>query len=122
MGQAKQRGTAEQRVDQANAKTEAQAEAEGLHPISVDQLREDNNVPADAKFVGFVVWLRERDEFLVHLEETVASTARAYGKFVDAAVLFSTWHDAFSHAKASKHPAIVAVAFDVGNQIMVIGG
>lgn len=107
-------------MDQANAKAEAQAKAEGLHPISVDQLREDHDVPADAEFVGFVVWLRERDEFLVHLEDTDATTTRAYGKVVDAAVRFSTWHEAFPHAKASKHPAIVAAAFDMGKQIAVI--
>jgi hypothetical protein len=31
-------------------------------------------------------------------------------------------HDAAPHAEASKHPAIVAAAFDIGKQIAVIGG
>lgn len=79
-------------------------------------------MPADAKFVGFVVWLRERDEFLALLEETPSMTRRAYGRAVEAAVRFSTWDDAVPHADASKHPAIVAAAFDMGNQIFVIGG
>lgn len=74
------------------------------------------------EFIGFVVWLRERDEFLVQLEDTPTMTKRAYGPVVEAAVRFSTWQDAASHAEASKHPAIVAAAFDMGKQIAVIGG
>lgn len=65
MGQAKQRGTAEQRAQQAREKRR-----EGLQPVDIDELRAAHNVPADANFVGFVVWLRERDEFLVHFEDT----------------------------------------------------
>jgi hypothetical protein len=37
-------------------------------------------------------------------------------------VRFPTWDAAAPHAAASKHPAIVAAAFDMGKQIAVIGG
>lgn len=117
MGQAKQRGTAEQRAQQAREKRR-----EGLQPVDIDELRAAHNVPADAEFVGFVVWLRERDEFLVHVEDTPALTKRAYGPVVDAAVRFPTWDDAAPHAEASKHSAVVAAAFDIGKQIFIIGG
>lgn len=117
MGQAKQRGTAEERAQRAR-----EQRREGMEPIDVEDLRAAHGVPADAEFVGFVVWLRERDEFLVHLEESPAMTKRAYGQVVEAAVRFPTWDDAATHAEASKHPAIVAAAFDMGKQIAVIGG
>ena len=117
MGQAKQRGTAEQRAQTAREKRR-----EGLQPVDIDDLRAEHGVPSDAKFVGFVVWLRERDEFLVLLEEAPTLTKRAYGRAVEAAVRFSTWDEAVPHADASKHPAIVAAAFDMGKQIFVIGG
>ena len=117
MGQAKQRGTAEQRSQEAREKRR-----DGLQPIDIDDLRAEHRVPADAKFVGFVVWLRERDEFLVFLDETPAMIRRAYGRAVEAAVQFSTWDEAVPHADASKHPAIVAAAFDMGKQMFVIGG
>lgn len=117
MGQAKQRGTAEQRTRQARDKRR-----EGLQPIDISELRAAHNMPKEAEFVGFVVWLRERDEFLVHLEDTPALTKRAYGPVVEAAVRFPTWDDAAPHAEASKHPAIVAAAFDMGKQIFIIGG
>lgn len=117
MGQAKQRGTLEQR-----SQTARQKRREGLEPIDIEVLRVEHDVPTDAKFVGFVVWLRERDEFLVLLDETPAMTRRAYGRAVEAAVQFPTWDEAVPHADASKHPAIVAVAFDMGKQMFVIGG
>lgn len=117
MGQAKQRGTAEARAQRAREKRR-----EGLQPVDVDELRAAHGVPSDAEFVGFVVWLRERDEFLVHLEDMPMLTKRAYGPVVEAAVRFPNWDDAAPHAKASKHPAVVAAAFDMGKQIAVIGG
>jgi hypothetical protein len=117
MGQAKQRGTAGQRAQAARERRR-----EGLQPVDIDELRAEHGVPADAEFVGFVVWLRERDEFLVLLDETPTMTKRAYGRAVEAAVQFSTWDEAAPHADASKHPAIVAAAFDMGKQMFVIGG
>jgi hypothetical protein len=117
MGQAKQRGTAEERSQTAREKRR-----EGLQPIDINALRAEHDVPSDAKFVGFVVWLRERDEFLVLLDETPAMTKRAYGRAVEAAVRFTTWDEAVPHADASKHAAIVAAAFDMGKQMFVIGG
>ncbi len=117
MGQAKQSGTAEERSQQAREKRR-----EGLTPVDVDELRAAYEVPADAEFIGFVVWLRERDEFLIHLKDTPLMTKRAYGPVVEAAVRFAIWDDAVLHAEASKHPAIVAAAFDMGKQIAVIGG
>lgn len=116
MGQAKDRGTAEARAQRAREKRR-----EGLEPIDIEELRAAHDVPADAEFVGFVVWLRERDEFLVHLEDTPVMMKRAYGPVVEAAVRFATWDDAAPHADASKNPAIVAAAFDLGNQIAIIG-
>lgn len=117
MGQAKQRGTAEQRAQAAREKRR-----EGLQPIDVDDLRAEHGVPAEAEFVGFVVWLRERDEFLVRLEETPTMIKRSYGQAVEAAVQFPTWDDAVTHADASNHPAVVAAAFDLGKQMFIIGG
>jgi hypothetical protein len=117
MGQAKQRGTAEERAQQSREKRR-----EGLKPVDVDELRTAHGVPADAEFVGFVVWLRERDEFLVHLEDSPSMTKRGYGPIVEAAVRFPTWDEAAHHAEASKHPAIVAAAFDMGKQIAIVGG
>jgi hypothetical protein len=116
MGQAKQRGTAGERAEQARAR-----QREGREPIDIDVLRKEQGVPNDAEFVGFVVWLRERDEFLVHLRDLPDRIERGYGPLVDKAVLFDTWDTAAPHADASKHPATVAAAFDLGSKIIVIG-
>lgn len=116
MGQAKQRGTAERRAEQARAR-----QREGRDRIDIDALRKEQGVPEDAEFLGFVVWLRERDEFLVHVRDLPDRTERGYGSLVDKAVLFDTWDVAAPHADASKHPATVAAAFDLGSKIIVIG-
>lgn len=117
MGQAKDRGTKAEREEQARAKRR-----EGKSPIDIDDLRKEHNVPPEANFVGFVVWLRERDEFLVQLEETPALIKRGYGPRVEKAVLFNDWDSAAPHAEASKHPALVAAAFDLGSKMFIIGG
>lgn len=88
---------------------------------AVEGLRKKHDLPDDAIFDGFVVWLKERDEFLVRLTESSGATTRAYGSNVDSAVRFGTFHEAEPHAKASKHQAIVAAAFDIGNQIAIVG-
>lgn len=116
MGQAKQRGTAGERAEKARAR-----QREGRKPIDINVLRKEQDVPDNAAFVGFVVWLRERDEFLVHLRDLPDRIERGYGPLVDKAVLFDTWDEGALHADASKHPATVAAAFDLGSKIIVIG-
>lgn len=116
MGQAKQRGTAEDRAEKARAR-----QREGRQPIDIDVLRKEQGVPDEAEFVGFIVWLRERDEFLAYLQDLPDRIERGYGRLVDNAVRFDTWDAAAPHADASKHTATVAAAFDLGSKIIVIG-
>jgi hypothetical protein len=92
-----------------------------MRPIDIDDLRKEHGVSPDAKFVGFVVWLRERDEFLTLLDETPDVIKRGYGPLVDKAVLFNDWDAAAPHAEASKLPATVAAAFDMGAKMFIIG-
>lgn len=117
MGQAKQRGTAAERAEQAERRRR-----EALQPISIDELRAEFNVPDEAEHIGFVVWLRERDEFLVKLDQNGNSILRGYGRAVEAAIPFATWEEAAPHAAASKFPAVVAAAFDMDKRVFVIGG
>lgn len=117
MGQAKQRGTAAERAEQAR-----EQRRDRLKAISVDELRATHELPTEAEFIGFVVWIQDRDEFLVQFDDTPAVTKRVYGSVVESAVRFPSWDAAASHAAASKYPAIVGAAFDMGKQIAVIGG
>lgn len=91
-------------------------------PQTVDEMRKQFNVPDDAVFDGFVVWLRERDEFLVKFHESAGVTQRFYGGTVEAALRFASHEEAEHHAKKSKYPAVVGLAFDIGNQVAIIGG
>lgn len=111
MGEAKRRGSQSQRA----------TEAQQRKAVSVAQIKEEFNVPPEAEFVGFVVWLKNRDEFLVKIVEEAGITKRLYGGDVDRAIHFDTFEAAEPHAKASKHPAIVAVAFDLDNRVFIVG-
>lgn len=55
-------------------------------------------MPSDAEFVGFVVWLREHDEFLGHLEYGSLTTKRTYVVAHESSVTTST----YSHAEGKR--------------------
>lgn len=117
MGQAKQRGTAEERAQMARNRRH-----EGLQPVDIESLRAEYGLPSDAKFLGFVVWIADRDEFLLKVEAAASMTKRYYGPQAELAEHFPTWDAAAAHAKQSNHQAVVAAAFDTGDKIVVIGG
>lgn len=67
MGQAKKRGSREQRI----------AESLGLKERSLEEIKREFGLPATAKFLGYGVHLPESDEFLAMLEQTVGTTKKA---------------------------------------------
>lgn len=111
MGEAKRRGSQERRTEEAKQRK----------AVTIDELRKIHNIPDEAKFDGFLVWLKSRDEFLVRIHSQPGRTDRMYGKDVAMATRFDSFEDAEPHAKASKHPALVGVAFDLGSQVLVVG-
>ena len=64
MGQAKNRGSFEQRMSQAKAEREALAERLGLEKRTLKEIKADLGVPDDAQFHGYAVHDPVRDEFL----------------------------------------------------------
>lgn len=111
MGEAKRRGSQEQRTESAKQRK----------TVTVDEFRKIHNVPDEAIFDGFIVWLKNRDEFLVHLDVQSDRTIRLFGRDIVMATRFDTYEAAEPHAKASKNPAIVGLAFDIGDQVIVVG-
>lgn len=111
MGEAKRRGSQEQRTE----------EAKQQKAVTIEELRRMHNIPEEAEFDGFVVWLKNRDEFLVRVNEQTGRADRMYGKDVTMATRFNSFEEAEPHAKASKYPAIVAVAFDLDQRVFIVG-
>jgi hypothetical protein len=111
MGEAKKRGTLEERLKQANINQQQILEG----------LREEYGFPENAKFCGYIVHLPESDEFLADIKITSSSSVRAFAKLPDYAKLFRHQADAEKAAKHCKQKTYVAFLIDIGKQFCVIG-
>lgn len=110
MGQAKNRGTKEQRI----------AESLGLKQRSLADIKKEYGLPDSAEFLGYGVHNAERDEFLAQFEETPAATKRAWAKDPQLALPYDEFAEAYEVSRKCKE-AIVVGMFDIGDQIYVAG-
>lgn len=78
MGQAKQRGTREQRL----------ARKLGLVERSLDELKRDLNIPDSAEFIGYGLHIEASDEFLASFEDHGGLTKKMWVKLPEQAQLF----------------------------------
>lgn len=109
MGQAKQRGTRNQRV----------AKALGLKEMSLSELKKEYGLKDDAEFLGYSVHLEKSDEFLAHFETSGALENKAWAKTPELALRFDSIADAHDISKACKGSIVVGM-FDIGEQIFVV--
>ena len=113
MGQAKNRGSLEERV----------AQAQGLVQRTLDDIRQELELPADAKFLGYGIHLQDRDEFLGFINDRPSLTQKAWTKNPVDAVTYGKFADAFADSKRCPDSIVVGI-FDLGDQIYVaqVGG
>lgn len=108
MGQAKKRGSREQRI----------AESLGLKERSLDEVKKEFGLPATAEFLGYGVHLPEFDEFLAMFDQTVSATKKAWTKDPQAALTFDNFAGAYETSRKCRNSIVVGM-FDVGDQIYV---
>lgn len=113
MGQAKNRGTREQRI----------AESLGLKERSLEDIKKEYGLPATAEFLGYGVHLPKPDEFLAMFEETAGATKKAWAKDPQAALPFDNFADAYETSRKCRDSIVIGM-FDLGDQIYVaqVGG
>lgn len=109
MGQAKQRGTRDQRV----------AKALGLKEMSLSELKKEYGLKDDAEFLGYSVHIEKSDEFLAHFETSGALEKKGWAKTPELALRFDSIADAHDISKACKGSIVVGM-FDIGEQIFVV--
>lgn len=119
MGQAKNRGTLEERMAQSLAAKRKAAEALGLVERSLDEVREEYGVPAGAPFLGYIVHIPETDEFLASFKNGAHATARHWTRDPGLAMRFDHFPDAHSLAREGRE--IVVGLFETDTQFLVAG-
>lgn len=116
MGQAKRRGSLDERMAQAQ-----QEMLEGER-VSIKEAKRRLELPDTADFLGYVIHLFDQDEFVGKVDETVLSINRIYVKFPDLAKIYVTAEDAINEAlKIDKYRLLVCMLFKVNDNYMVDG-
>lgn len=111
MGQAKQRGSREERIKQAK---ERKFEGER---IALEEAKNRLDLPENAEFKGYVINLVDTDEFLSIFEETEALVNTAYAKVPDLAKVFNSIESAVDVAEEiTKHRLHICLLFEADRQ------
>ena len=104
MGQAKQRGSLEERIELASAGRDER----------VGALRETLGIPDAVKFGGYLVKVDDGDEFVSALGDQ-----RAYASSPDEAKVFGAFDEAIAVADSARGEVVVAL-FDFGAKVIVV--
>lgn len=108
MGQAKQRGTRDQRL----------AQKLGLVERTLDDLKNQLNIPAEAEFLGYGIHLEASDEFLSKFDENPGVTQKIWAKTPELAMLFMDFSGAYNMARKCPGSVVVGI-FDSESQVWV---
>lgn len=109
MGQAKRRGTREQRLAQKLGRIEK----------SLEDIKNQFGIPGDAEFLGYAVHLDASDEFLSEFDQSPGVTKKMWAKTPELAKLFMEFADAHDVSRKCAGSAVVAI-FDSESQVWVV--
>ena len=104
MGQAKQRGSLEERIELASHGRDER----------VGALRETLGIPDAVKFGGYLVKVDDGDEFVSALGDQ-----RSYASSPDEAKVFGAFDEAIAVADSARGEVVVAL-FDFGAKVIVV--
>lgn len=113
MGQAKSRGTREERIQQA------QEQQIVRQPTSIDDIRKELNIPTEAKFCGCIVTIKGTDDFLAAIEDKGTGVNPTYCPTPAYALRYGTREDANTVAASLARPAVSALLFEHQGQWFV---
>lgn len=114
MGQAKQRGSLQERIAQAQ-----QQKVDGER-ITIEEAKHRLELPDNAEFLGYVIHLYDKDEFVGKIQENDVAINRVYVKIPDLAQIFDTVEESIDEAlKIDKYRLLVCLLFEVDNQHII---
>ncbi|AVH15341.1 MULTISPECIES: hypothetical protein [Acinetobacter] len=116
MGQAKKRGSLEERIKQAQ---ERQDNFYGIN-AKVEDVRKELGLPDDAQSVGYVIHLPDPDEFVAEIIDNDMAFSVAYAKLPKMAKIYDEPELAIADAKKiTKHKLLVCVLFESSTQYFI---
>jgi hypothetical protein len=116
MGQAKKRGSLEERIKQAQVR---QDNFYGIN-TSVEHIRKELGLPDDANPIGYVIHLPDQDEFVAEIIDNDMAFSVAYAKIPKMAKIYDEPELAIAEAKKiTKHKLLVCVLFESAEQYMI---
>lgn len=95
MGEAKNRGSRQERMEQA------------LHthkPTPRDEIKRQMGLSEDCSFLGYVIHLPKTDEFLAEFEDNEFSTSKIWAAIPHLAIRYEDFHEAVEVLKAVSQP------------------
>lgn len=113
MGEAKRRGSKEERMNQA---------LDDFSPISISQIKAEMNIPQDAVSLGYVIHLPESDEFLGDYQDGNIILRTAWTPTPSLAKRISDFHKAVAIVKELERPdrdTILCLLFEDKNRFYV---
>lgn len=116
MGQAKKRGSFEDRVKQAQDANEKFYGQES----KIEDVRKELGLPDDAQALGYVIHLPDPDEFVSELVDNDEIFSVMYTKLPELAKIYDEPEHAIQEAKKiSKHKLLVCVLFESSKQYII---
>lgn len=109
MGEAKRRGSPEERAKQSRARRE----------IPVDALIQELGLPPDSKYMGYVIHNPDQDDYLATVDESNDQIFRSYARSPETALRFMNYAEACGVAESITKNTQIGVLFDVGSQLYV---
>ncbi len=95
MGEAKNRGSKQERFHQA---------LDSFKPTSHDEIRKEMGLSSDCSCLGYVIHLPKTDEFLSKFEDNEDSTLKGWAPIPDLAICYDDFHEAVKVLKAVSRP------------------
>lgn len=85
------------------------------HNVEVREIRKELDLPSDARFCGFLIYIPETEEYLHEIDDSADEASRAFVSSPQQARRFSTFAEVRKLARRDRSEAIVAM-FDLGQQ------
>lgn len=113
MGQAKKRGSLEERIKQAQDRFYGKQS-------TIEEVRQALGLPDDAQALGYVIHLPDQEEFVSTIEDNESIFSVGYAKLPEMAKVYDQPDQAITDAKKiKKHKLLVCVLFESSKQYFI---